>query len=235
MTINHKLIKKCCVYATQAYEEDIPSAIRIDSKFTSTTVFVRRERGMDFVIFRGTATARDWATNLMVWPWRVNGTWVHAGFALAQRSVHKKIMKHLNSKRKTVIVGHSLGGALAFVMALRLKNKKINNKKFKCLHLITFGKPNTQVKSKKQHMEHLDTNLSVVAGSDLVTLVPKMLFGADAKYMIYHGNDGKDYLNPTKDFRDKDRKGYIKESISDHFMNTSYGPRMENLNLETTR
>jgi len=84
-------------------------------------------------------------------------------------------------------------------------------------------------------MEHLDTNLSVVAGSDLVTLVPKMLFGADAKNMIYHGNDGKDYLNPTKDFRDKDRKGYIKESISDHFMNTSYGPRMENLNLETTR
>ena len=70
-----------------------------------------------------------------------------------------------------------------------------------------------------------------MAGSDLVALIPKIFYQADINQdIIYFGKDGNNYLNPSKDFRDGDRR--IGDSISDHMMDKSYTPRVKDCNVE---
>ena len=78
----------------------------------------------------------------------------------------------------------------------------------------------------------LGCNVSVVSGSDIVAVIPRLLTASPDQDIIYCGNDDKDYLNPPKEFRDQDRRSHLKELISDHMMDTSYKPRVENLDLE---
>ena len=55
--LNKTLLKLACDYSLQAYNEEIPNAIKIESKFTSTTAFFIEGNGdlPDILCFRGTA------------------------------------------------------------------------------------------------------------------------------------------------------------------------------------
>jgi hypothetical protein len=66
-----------------------------------------------------------------------------------------------------------------------------------------------------------------------------MLYGCDgakaeasSQDIIYFANTGEDFLNPTKSFRDEDRRANLKEIVSDHMMETSYTPRIEKMDME---
>ena len=221
-------IKLAASFSNQAYDESIPGAFRYDSKLGATAFYVNHN-GSQWVIYRGTQEARDWLMNLSAIPWRAGKRWVHGGFAAAQSSVWKPIRKQLRMHRKTYCVGHSLGGACATIAALKLQAAG-----FEDVRLITFGRPNVFLKSKKNM--NLTCNVSVVSGSDIVATVPRVAYGPDGNRkqdIVYLANASDiDYLNPSKEFRDNDRKGYLTEIVSDHNMTTSYLPRTDKLDLE---
>ena len=135
----------------------------------------------------------------------------HGGFTLAHKSIWKKILRHIDLNKRTLITGHSLGGALAELSAAKLWKKHDN------LNIITFGKPNTFFKGFKQPMTTLDNQISCVQGSDLVARIPKFCYGpSKSQTMLYFANTGVDFVNPDKLTRDEDRR--IKDALSDHFM-----------------
>ena len=143
----------------------------------------------------------------------------HGGFTLAHKSVWKKVLKYIDFDKRTLICGHSLGGALAELSAAKLW-KKHNN-----LNVITFGKPNTFFKGFKRPMTTLDNQISCVQGSDLVARIPKFCYGpSKSQTMLYFANNGVDFVNPDKLTRDEDRR--ISDAISDHFME-GYKDRLE--------
>jgi pimeloyl-ACP methyl ester carboxylesterase len=210
MKLDPVLLNMAVSWAMNAYKEKNKDAIKIESKWTSTTVYVAKRKSIDIIAFRGTQQGRDWLTDALVVPVPYAGRLCHGGFVAAHASVWKEVEKHIDPKKRTLICGHSLGGALAELTAAKLNGKHDN------INLVTFGKPNVFFKGFKRPMK-LDTQISCVNGSDAVARIPRLCYGpSKSQDMLYFSNGGVDYINPSKYLRKKDRG--IKDRISDHFM-----------------
>ena len=218
MKLDPVLLDTACRYANKAYDDEIPNSIKIESKLTSTTAYVVKRKSIDIICFRGTASLQDWLFNFSALPVPYAGRLCHGGFVAAHMSVWRKIKKHIHPKKRTLICGHSLGGALAELSAAKLNGKHPN------LNLATFGKPNTFFKGFKRPMK-LDKQISMVCGSDMVAQIPKLCYGPSrSQTMLYFANNGKDYIDPDKSLRKEDRS--ITDAVSDHFM-PGYTERLE--------
>jgi len=203
-----------CKYSIMAYEDAILDAVKIESKWTSTTVYFIKGANSkpDILAFRGTAQGLDWVTDALVVPVPYAGRLCHGGFTAAHASVWGKIKKHIRMDRPLLICGHSLGGALAELSAAKL------HKKHKRLSLCTFGKPNTFFKGFKRPMK-LMRQVSCVSGSDIVARIPRFCYGPSvSQTILYFANDGKDHVNPSAELKRDDFMTAKKDAISDHFM-----------------
>ena len=211
MKLDPVLLNMACSWSMKAYRKFVEDATKIESKWTSTTVYIAKRKTIDVIAFRGTEQKLEWLTDALVVPVPYAGRMCHGGFTLAHKSIRKKILKYIDFDKRTLICGHSLGGALAELSAAKLW-KKHNN-----LNVITFGKPNTFFKGFKRPMTTLDNQISCVQGSDLVARIPKFCYGPSrSQTMLYFANNGVDFVNPDKLTRDEDRR--ISDAISDHFM-----------------
>jgi hypothetical protein len=212
MKLDPVLLNMACSWSMKAYQENyVKDCIRVETKWTSTTALIAKRKTIDVIAFKGTEDGLDWLTDALVIPVPYAGRMCHGGFTLAHRSIWKKILKHINFNKRTLITGHSLGGALAELSAAKLWKKHDN------LNIITFGKPNTFFKGFKQPMTTLDNQISCVQGSDLVARIPKFCYGPSrSQTMLYFANSGVDFVDPDKLTRDEDRG--IKDALSDHFM-----------------
>jgi hypothetical protein len=211
MKLDPVLLNMACSWAMKAYNEENNQTAKIESKWTSTTVFVAKRKSIDIIAFRGTQQGRDWLTDAMVVPVPYAGRLCHGGFTLAHKSVWKEVVKMIDWKKRTLICGHSLGGALAELSAAKIWKKHPN------VNLITFGKPNVFFKGFKRPMA-LDNQISCVQGSDMVARIPR----------LYFSNSGPDYINPDAHMRKVDRiAGDLKEHITDHMMD-GYEQRLDN-------
>ena len=54
-------------------------SIKIESKLTSTTVYVAKRKSIDIIAFRGTQQGRDWLTDALVVPVPYVGRLCHGG------------------------------------------------------------------------------------------------------------------------------------------------------------
>lgn len=91
------------------------------------------------VVTRGTATTYDWLSNLHVAIARGPGGYmVHAGFQHVYESIVDRVVGYLRGRNPSTIhcVGHSLGGAVANLVAARLSG-------IAEIKLYTFGAPRT--------------------------------------------------------------------------------------------
>ena len=90
MKLDPVLLNMACSWAMKAYKDENSKAAKIESRFTSTTVYIAKRKTIDIIAFRGTQQGRDWLTDAMVVPVPYAGRWGHGGFALADTSVWKK-------------------------------------------------------------------------------------------------------------------------------------------------
>jgi len=220
MKLDPVLLNMACSWSIKAYKDQNRDAIKIENKLTGATAFVVKRKSIDVIVFRGTQRKiNDILTDICVVPVPYAGRLCHGGFVAQHASIWGKIKKHLDPKKRTLICGHSLGGALAELSAAKLNGKHDN------INLITFGKPNVFFKGFKKPMS-LDNQISCVHGSDMVARIPRFCYGpSSSQTMLYFGNSDSDYINPSKETRVADR-GNLKDRIADHMME-GYNQRLK--------
>jgi pimeloyl-ACP methyl ester carboxylesterase len=212
MSIDPVLLKMGCSWSMKAYEDEPRDAIKIESKLTSTTVFIAKRKTVDVIAFRGSQQAVDFLFDVFAFPVPFAGRLCHGGFTLALKSVWDEIEPHIDYSKRTILCGHSLGGALAELAAAKI------HKKHKNLNLVTFGKPNTFFKGFKRPMA-LDKQYSLIRGSDMVARMPRLLYGpSSSQTVIYFTNFGGCKINPTARLKRQDFMTEPDEAVSDHFM-----------------
>ena len=66
---------------------------------------------------------------------------------------------------------------------------------------------------------NLKDQVSVVSGSDLVARIPRLCYGPSvSQSIIFHANNGDDFVDPSSELKRRDFMSAKKEAISDHFM-----------------
>lgn len=146
MTFDLALARQCAEKIRALYAGAV--APNLVARDTDTQVLVEKMvDGRFLVLFPGTASARDWLTDLQVhrvpWdakldsgnPYAPAGMKVHRGFKAALDSVYAGLDEMIPPGRSVVIAGHSLGGALATLGAHAL------NGIVHVTDVITFGSP----------------------------------------------------------------------------------------------
>ena len=212
MKIDPVLLNMAASWSLKAYNDKNKSTIKVENKMTGATAFVIQRKTIDVIAFRGTQKkVNDVLTDMFVLPVPYVGRLCHGGFVAQHVSIWGEIEKHLDPKKRTLITGHSLGGALAELSAAKLNGKHEN------INLITFGKPNVFFKGFKRPMT-LDTQISCVQGSDVVARIPRFCYGpSKSQDMLYFSNTGGTLINPKRSFRVADRGG-LKDRVADHCM-----------------
>ncbi len=154
---------------------------------------------------------------------------VHAGFFKAYLSVKKGIFGYLNRpgnrRKKIILTGHSLGGAIVTLFALKLRESG-----FHVYRVFTFGSPRVGNKSFARACgESLsDIYFRFVNGDDVVTKLPPVfyrhagrLFYFDEEGRVLHDSEGALpykllWLVISRKF--KELKEELKGSLRDHFL-----------------
>jgi hypothetical protein len=146
-----------------------------------------RQRGSVFVAFRGSATPRDWITNMCLWlvPSALSPeARVHSGFSRLWESVRPRVFEELEAMRPTriLLTGHSLGGACATVassdIVARFPDATVD--------VITFGAPRCGNARFIECVSHaVDVFARVVHEGDLVPWMLCPRYDHDAREWAY--------------------------------------------------
>lgn len=94
------------------------------------------------------------------------GIALHQGFAHAARQVFKELKPLLKPDYQIQLTGHSLGGAVAVILAMYLDSDDFN-----IGQVVTFGQPKVTNVSGAEKLKHIDL-IRVVTPDDLVPLAP---------------------------------------------------------------
>ncbi|RLA06408.1 MAG: lipase family protein [Gammaproteobacteria bacterium] len=94
------------------------------------------------------------------------GVSLHEGFAYSAKQVYAELMPLLKPEYKINVTGHSMGGAVALILAIFLDKDQ-----FKVDQVVTFGQPKVTNVQGANTIQHINV-LRVVTPHDLVPLVP---------------------------------------------------------------
>lgn len=94
------------------------------------------------------------------------GVALHKGFSQSTSVIYDELLPRLNKTHNINVTGHSLGGAIAVILAMYLDTNGFNVNK-----VITFGQPKVTNRSGAKRYEHLDIT-RVVTEKDMVPIVP---------------------------------------------------------------
>lgn len=105
---------------------------------------------------------------LKLLPNKHTGIKLHQGFALAADFIYSELKPSLNKGYQVSTTGHSLGGAVALILAMYMDADGYNVDK-----VITFGQPKVTNVNGSKRFAHLDVT-RLVMPRDMVPLVPPM-------------------------------------------------------------
>ena len=117
---------------------------------------------------RGTSNAENAMVDIDIklLPDEKTGVRLHRGFAYAARQIYAELSPLLKDGYRIRSTGHSLGGAVAQILAMYLDTDG-----YEVDRIVTFGQPKVTNLPGANRFEHLDI-LRVVTPTDLVPLVP---------------------------------------------------------------
>lgn len=156
----------------------------LSSKTTDVTgyVAVDRGRGLTVLAFRGSSSTRNWFANLDTIRVEVDicpGCRAHQGFWRSWKEARTGVMAALKSAAqsypsfKVVVVGHSLGGAIAPFAAAEIRNTGV------VADLYTYGAPRIAGSSLSNYITNQNRggNFRVTHTNDPVPRLPPLLLG----------------------------------------------------------
>jgi predicted lipase len=171
-----------------------------------------------WISFAGTEKRRDWLSNFKVIKKKCFGWFpAHKGFSECAEAVIKACLDLVNTfpERRVVVTGHSLGGAIAVLVAIGL-HEKTRVMGARSISLITFGQPRVSTESLIR-ASFPGEYVRVQNGSDVVARVPKIGY-SHAGTCLYLKN-GKGYcVDPGVVETFLDRLPTIGQRCTDHFM-----------------
>lgn len=181
------LIETCALLCEQSYSEVNANFVTVDD--LRYGIFAT-EHGK-IIVIRGTDNLENWGVNANVLPARSCGGYLaHKGFIKAYRELCSAGMPTVKGQN-IVATGHSLGGALATLLAEHTGCK-----------LVTFGSPRVYWRfAKAPKLDHI----RVVRDDDPVPEVPKFLYKHTQEPLVL--KDGDHRLVQVKDHF---MAGYIK-------------------------
>lgn len=178
---NFTLIQKYARFAGAAYQ-DKSSMQDICVKYGYTLNQVKTIAGVEVFYFmatnpktktimisvRGTSNIENALVDvdLKLVPDQYTGIKLHNGFSQSAQAIFKEIQPTLNRHYTIITTGHSLGGAIALILAMYLDTDGFN-----VGPIITFGQPKVTNVQGAYKFRHLDLT-RVVTPTDLVPLVP---------------------------------------------------------------
>ncbi len=125
-------------------------------------------RNIQYVAIRGTDNMRNVGIDLMgrLVKAKKLGIRLHRGFKLSSEAVYRQLKNLVNRRDPIIITGHSLGGAIAFILGMYLQKDG-----YPVREVVTFGQPRVFGKKgiKKYHNFRL---YRVVNRDDIVTRIP---------------------------------------------------------------
>lgn len=133
--------------------------------------------GKHFIVIRGTANVQNWLRDASAIPSRTCGGYLaHAGFVSAYRALCSGGMPTIKGS-DVIVTGHSLGGAVATLLAEHIGCK-----------VITFGSP--RVYCRFLPAPKLDHD-RVVCDDDLIPEIPRLLYAHRTKPITLFDNDNQ--------------------------------------------
>ena len=135
--------------------------------------FLDFAHGAVCVCIKGTKSFRDWLKDGNAILTDIGGARVHLGFLLEYRQIIDKIRRYVNAHQGYPIwcTGHSLGGALATLVAVAMKGEQAHRE----VKLLTLGSPRVGDHSFARHAEAMGIeHLRIVHAYDIVPRVPKL-------------------------------------------------------------
>lgn len=159
------------------WRQPTPLRLTIEEISTSqvnTVIEVDDANRTQWIAVRGSSNLKNWMLNFqyMQRPFDKNFEThrvvidLHTGFYVAADDVYRAILPHLKQNYKTRLTGHSLGGAIAVILMMFLKEDGYQIDK-----CITFGQPKITDKRGALQCQHLPL-LRVVNHEDVVPFLP---------------------------------------------------------------
>lgn len=222
-SVNFAVIQEQAIFANAAYRAEDEIRVLGQSKNYTLTLYqtipdiqlsfflaTNELTRTQIISVRGTSNIEnamvDISLRLMID--RNTGVRLHQGFAFAAKQVYAKLKPLLKPDHKINVTGHSMGGAVALILAMYLDADQFNIEQ-----VITFGQPKVTNISGAKKIQHINV-IRVVTPSDLVPLVPlfdpldisnldvywhagkEVILLADTQYAILEGIDSM--LRATK-------------------------------------
>ena len=186
--MNSGNIIKSLEISTSAYRDIQPylphGCIKmINDKKSGTQYFLRKEKDILWITFRGTDSPKDWKTDLTFWKKTIpydnvkSNIRVHTGFinAYKTKGVRDKILQEITDGTHYIkITGHSLGAALAVLCAVDIEY----NFPDRDIEVFLFGCPRVGNRAFiTSYNKRVNKTVRIENGNDIVTKLPFVFMG----------------------------------------------------------
>lgn len=164
-----------------------------------------------YLTFRGSESKRDWLNDFKIIKTDFFGIRAHRGFAMCAGSILNQVGAILKAlpDHKVVLTGHSLGAAIAVLVAVALRPRPVE--------LITFGQPRVSTE-RELNLALYGEYVRVQNGSDVVPRSPWLGY-SHAGTCLYLSNTGKRLIDPGQFRMFWDRLPTVLQRATDHSMN----------------